>query len=156
MTQRTISESVLRRVEPLSATDTIEAAVRRLLELDLPALPAVDADGRYAGIFGEREFLTALFPGYLRELRGSKFLSRGIDDALEKRETCRMEAVGEYLYREHVEVDEDFSDAELAEIFFHHRVLIVPVLSGGRVEGLVTRHEFFCAVASRFVGRGEH
>ena len=58
--------------------------------------------------------------------------------------------------REHVEVDEDFSDAELAEIFFHHRVLIVPVLSGGRVEGLVTRHEFFCAVASRFVDRGDH
>ncbi len=153
MSHRTISESVLRRVEPLSADDTIETAVRRLLELDLPALPAVDANGRYAGIFGEREFLSALFPGYLRELKGTKFLSRGIDDALEMREACRMETVAQHLFTEHVEVDEDFSDAELAEIFFHHRVLIVPVLEQGRVTGVVTRHDFFVAVGSRFVDR---
>jgi CBS domain-containing protein len=151
MSPRTISESVLRQVEPLATDDTIEVAVGRLLELDLPALPAVDPDGRYAGIFGEREFLTALFPGYLRELKGSAFLSRGIDDALEKREACRMEPVSRYLFTEHVEVPDDFSDTELAEIFFHHRVLIVPVLTAGRVAGIITRHEFFRAVASRFV-----
>ncbi len=153
MTMRTISDSVMREVEPLAVDDTVETAVRRLLELDVPALPAVDARGRYAGIFGEREFLSALFPGYLRELKGSAFLSRAIDDALEKRETCRAESVGQHLYREHVEVDEDFSDAELAEIFFHHRVLVVPVLHDGRVRGIVTRHEFFRAVGSRFLDR---
>jgi CBS domain-containing protein len=152
MSPRTISESVLRTVEPLSVDDTVATAVRRLLELDLPALPAVDGE-RYAGIFGEREFLSALFPGYLRELKGSAFLSRGIDDALEKRESCRVEAIEQYLTTEHVEVDEDFSDAELAEIFFHHRVLIVPVLNAGRVSGIVTRHDFFRAVGERFVGR---
>jgi CBS domain-containing protein len=150
MSPRTISESVLRPVEPLRVTDTVEVAVRRLLELDLPALPVVDGE-RYAGIFGEREFLAALFPGYLRELKGGAFLSRGIDDALEKREGCRIEPIKAYLTTDHVEVDEDFSDAELAEIFFHHRVLIVPVLRGGRIGGVVTRHEFFRAVGERFV-----
>jgi CBS domain-containing protein len=151
MSSRTISESVLRSVQPLAVSDPVETAVRRLLELDLPALPAVDGEGRYVGIFGEREFLSALFPGYLRELKGSAFLSRGIDDALEKREACRVEPIERYLTTDHVEVDEDFSDAELAEIFFHHRVLIIPVLSAGRVSGIVTRHAFFRAVASRFV-----
>ena len=153
MSPRTISETILRPVEPLLATDTVEAAVGRLLELDLPALPAVDGQGRYAGIFGEREFLAALFPGYLRELKGGKFLSRGIDDALEKRDACRAEPIEGYLTTDHVEVDEDFSDAELAEIFFHHRVLIVPVLRDGRVSGIVTRHEFFRAAGERFVHR---
>jgi CBS domain-containing protein len=153
MSPRTISESVLRNVEPLAVGDTVETAVRRLLELDLPALPAVDGEGHYAGIFGEREFLSALFPGYLRELKGSAFLSRGIDDALEKREACRLEPIERYLTTDHVEVDEDFSDAELAEIFFHHRVLIIPVLQAGRVNGIVTRHDFFRAVAARFVDR---
>jgi CBS domain-containing protein len=153
MSPRTISESVLRNVEPLAVGDTVETAVRRLLELDLPALPAVDGEGHYAGIFGEREFLSALFPGYLRELKGSAFLSRGIDDALEKRETCRAEAIERYLTTDHVEVDDNFSDAELAEIFFHHRVLIIPVLQAGRVNGIVTRHDFFRAVAARFVDR---
>jgi CBS-domain-containing membrane protein len=47
----------------------VETAVRRLLDSDLPALPAVDENECYAGIFGEREFLAALFPGYLSELK---------------------------------------------------------------------------------------
>jgi CBS domain-containing protein len=153
MSSRTISESVLRSVTPLSVDDTVGVAVGRLLELDLPALPAVDSEGHYAGIFGEREFLSALFPGYLRQLKGSAFLSRGIDDALEKHEACRTEPIERYLTTDHVEVAEDFSDAELAEIFFHHRVLIIPVLTAQRVTGIVTRHEFFRAVADRFVGR---
>lgn len=153
MSPRTVSESVLRRVAPLSTGDTIEAAVRRLLELDLPALPAVGPNGRYAGIFGEREFLTALFPGYVDQLKGGAFLSRGIDAALKKRESCRVETIDRYLFTEHVQVAEDFSDTELAEIFFHHRVLIVPVLQQGRVLGIVTRHNYFRAVAMRFVDR---
>ena len=150
MSPRTISESVLRPIEPLQVTDTVEGAVARLLELDLPALPVTDSAGRYAGIFGEREFLAALFPGYLRELKGGAFLARGIDDALEKRDACRDEPIERYLTTDHVEVDEDFSDAELAEIFFHHRVLIVPVLTAKRVTGIVTRHDFFRAVGQRF------
>ncbi len=33
---------------------------------------------------------------------------------------------------EHVDVSTDFSDTQVAEIFLHHRVLIVPVTDGGR------------------------
>jgi CBS domain-containing protein len=151
MSNRTITASILREVEPLGVGDTVETAVRRLLAEDLPALPAAGRDGRYAGIFGEREFLSALFPGYLRELKGSAFLSRGIDAALEKRDACREQTIGSLLFTEHVEVAEDYADTELTEIFFHHRVLIVPVLREGRVLGIVTRHDFFRAVAQRFV-----
>jgi CBS domain-containing protein len=153
MSPRTISQSALRPVQPLEVDDTVEAAVVRLLELDLPALPAVHGDGRYAGIFGEREFLAALFPGYLGELTGSAFLSRGIDDVLKKRDACRGEAIERYLTTDHIEVDDNFSDAELAEVFFHHRVLVIPVLTAGLVTGIVTRHDFFRAVGTRFVDR---
>lgn len=154
MSPHPISESVLLEVQPLRTDDTIETAVRRLLADDLSALPVARPDGRYAGIFGEREFFNALFPGYLRELKGAAFVTRSVDEALEKREGCRVEAVGTYMLTEHVEVGEDFSDAELAEIFFHHRVLVVPVLSDGRVRGMVTRHGFFRAMGQRFVAHG--
>ena len=40
---------------------------------------------------------------------------------------------------EHVDVGTDFSDAQLAEIFLHHRVLIVPVIDDGSVIGVITR-----------------
>jgi CBS domain-containing protein len=54
---------------------------------------------------------------------------------------------------EHVGVGPDFSDIQVAEIFLHHRVLVVPVVADGRVEGLITRSDFFRVLAERFVGR---
>ena len=52
---------------------------------------------------------------------------------------------------EHVDVGPDFSDAQVAEIFLHHRVLIVPVADDGRVVGVITRADFFRSVAERFL-----
>jgi CBS domain-containing protein len=113
--------------------------------------PVVDAHERYAGIFGEREFITALFPGYLGALGSAGFIPKSIDVALEKRQSCRFEPVAKHMNTEHVAVGPDFSDVELAEIFLHHRVLIVPVTEHKRVTGLVTRSDFFAAVAERFL-----
>lgn len=150
MSPRTISDLGLRDVVPLHAEDRIEDAVRRLLADDLPALPVLDARGRFVGIFGEREFMSAVFPGYIGQLRYAGFVSRALDVALEKRETCRDETVARYMNTEHVDVAPDFSDVQLAEIFFHHRVLVVPVVRDGQLEGVVTRHDFFRMVAERF------
>ncbi len=154
MSPRSYSDDALRRPEPLHVDETIEVAVRKVLDSRLPALPVVDGEEHYAGIFGEREFMAALFPGYLRELKGASFLSRSLDDALERRVTCRQETVAEHLNREHVDVDADYADTQLAEIFLHHRVLIIPVIDGGEVRGVITRRDFFRAIADRFLDRG--
>jgi predicted transcriptional regulator len=71
-----------------------------------------------------------------------------------KRQSCRAEPVSKYLNREHVDVGSDFSDVGLAEIFLHHRVLIVPVTQNKRVIGLITRSDFFAALAERFLAHG--
>ena len=152
MSPRSYSEHALHTPEPLRSGDTVEQAVRKVLEAQLPALPVVGEDGRFCGIFGEREFMEALFPGYLKQLKGAGFLPRSLDEALEKRESCRTERVATYMNTEHVEVDPDYSDTQLAEIFLHHRVLIVPVVDDGRVVGVVTRRHFFRAIAQRFTG----
>ena len=55
---------------------------------------------------------------------------------------------------EHVEVSADFSDAQVAETFLHHRVLIVPVIDDGAVIGMITRRDFFTALARRFEALG--
>jgi len=152
MSPRTISDLVVESPPLLRVEEPVEPAVRKLLEADLPALPVVDEGGRYAGIFGEREFVAAIFPGYLKELRHAGFVPRSVDDALERREASRRETVGEHMNTEHVDVGPDYSDSAVAEIFLHHRVLVVPIVDDGRVTGLITRHGFFRAVAERFVG----
>jgi CBS domain-containing protein len=135
----------------LKVDDTVEAAVRRLVELELPALPVVDEHERYVGVFGEREFMAALFPGYLGQLKGAAFLRHALDEALEKRDGCRDERVGRHMLTEHVEVGPDHSDMGVAEIFLHHDALIVPVVDDGRVVDLIPRRHFFRELAQRFL-----
>ena len=151
MSPRTFSDLLLRDCAVLSSEDQVGPAVQQVLDSHLPALPVQDADRRYCGIFGEREFFTAVFPGYLNTLQGAGFVTRSLDDALEKRSEARLERVSEHMNTEHVDVAPDFSDAELAEIFLHHRVLIIPVVDDGRVLGVITRREFFRVVAERFL-----
>jgi CBS domain-containing protein len=153
MSRSSVSEAIIREVPLLREDEPVAVALRGLLASGLPALPVLDAAGRYAGIFGEREFLAALFPGYLGELRSAGFVPRRIEHALAKRAGAADEAVGRYLNREHVEVGAEPSDAQVAEIFLHHRVLVVPVVEGGRVLGLLTRRDFVATLAERLLAR---
>jgi CBS domain-containing protein len=148
---RTFTDPLLRDTPVVDANDTVAEATRAVLDSSLPALPVVK-DGKLLGIFGEREFLGAVFPGYLKELKHAGFVPRSLESALQKRATCRNELVREWMNTEHVEVGTDFSDAQVAEIFLHHRVLLVPVVDDGRVAGVITRNDFFRALAERVLG----
>ncbi len=155
MSPRSISDLALHTPPVTHVDDTVADAVERLVASPLPALPVVDHDGRYKGIFGELEFMEALFPGYLNQLRSTAFLSRSLDDALKKRDACRSEPVGRYMNTEHIDVGTNFSDTQVAELFLHHRVLVIPVVAGGQVEGVITRQDFFRVMAQRFLDGGK-
>ena len=152
MSRDRISRPLVRDAPVVREDATVEQAVRAILNSGLPAVPVVDAKGNVAGIFGEREFLAALFPGYVGELRFAGVVRKELDEALEKRAACRHEHVGEHMNTEHIEVGPDASDVQIAEIFLHHRVLIVPVVDDGAVTGVITRHDFFRALAESFLG----
>ncbi|HYF25599.1 MAG TPA: CBS domain-containing protein, partial [Baekduia sp.] len=99
-----ILDQVLQETPVVRADEPVRSALRTLLDSDLPALPVVNDDGRYAGVFGEREFMTALFPGYLNQLSGAAFLTEDMDEALEKRSLCAAEPVRRHMTTEHVDV----------------------------------------------------
>ena len=150
MTDSIVKETI-REIEPLSVDASVEEAAKKVVDAELPALPAVDADGKFAGIFGEREFMAALFPGYMNELASSAMIKRSIDAAIERREECRSESIKKYLTKDHVLVEDDYSDTQLAELFLHHRVLVIPIATGGKVHAVVTRSAFFRALANRWI-----
>ena len=93
--------------------------------------------------------MTALFPGYVGELKSARVVSRDIDSTIERRDACRDEPISKYMTTDHVVVDDDYSDTQLAETFLHHRVLIVPIATDGKIHGIVTRNDFFRALAAR-------
>jgi len=146
-----IVKAAMIEVEPLSANETVGKAAKRLVELGLPGLPAVEADGSFAGIFGEREFMTALFPGYVGTLASARVISPSIDASIERRASCRDEPIRRYLTTDHVVVEDEFSDTQLAELFLHYRVLIIPIATKGRVHAVVTRSDFFRQLVERFI-----
>jgi CBS domain-containing protein len=143
----------IREAPLLRTTDTVADAIRTVLATDLPALPVTTPDGRYAGVWGEREFLTAIFPKYLGTLGYAGFLPDDLDEALEERLGALDEPVGDHVNAEHVDLDSHAAEASIAEIFLHHRVLIVPIVEDGRVVGVVRRADFFRALARRALER---
>ena len=153
MTPDRLSRELVRETPLLQRDDTVDVAVEQLQRSGLPALPVVDENDRLVGIFGEREFMGALFPGYFKQLGYAGFVPSTLDDALEKRAACRGEPVGDHLHSEHIDVPSDFSDAQVAETFLHHDVLVVPVVDSGKVRGVITRADFFRRLAERFLER---
>jgi CBS domain-containing protein len=151
MTPDRLSHDLVRDAPVLREDDKVDDAVRAILRSGLPALPVVAGDGALTGIFGEREFMAALFPGYVGQLSHAAFIKHGLDDAIERRTGCRTDPVSKYMNTEHVAVGEDFSDVQIAETFLHHRVLIIPVAQKHRVSGVITRADFFGRIAERFL-----
>lgn len=151
MTPRTVTENLMREADVLDSTMLTGDAVLQVLDSGLPALPVAER-GRLVGLFGEREFITAVFPRYVDQLGYAGFVPHSLDDTLERRQSSRLQPVSEHMNTDHVEVGTDWSDVGVAETFLHHRVLIVPVTDGGRVVGVITRSDFFRAVAERYLG----
>jgi len=151
----TIIKETIREIRPLDADEPVGSAARKVIEADLPGLPAVERDGTFVGIFGEREFMVALFPGYVGELASSAMISRSIDETIDRRLDCREEPIRQYLTTDHVVVEDDFSDTRLAELFLHHRVLIIPIATAGRVHAVVTRNDFFQALVPKLESSAE-
>ncbi len=150
---RSIADALTREVPLLSFDEPVIGAARRIVAAGLPALPVVDAHGVLCGIFGEREFIAALFPGYLGQLRYAAFVPHSLDPELTRGARTLTDHVAAHVNAEHVDVPREHSDAQLAETFLHHRVLIVPVVDERRhVLGIVTRSDFFTALAARIEG----
>jgi predicted transcriptional regulator len=144
-----IVKETIYEITPLRDDETVSAAANKVIEAGLPALPVVDEKQKFIGLFGEREFMAALFPGYVGQLAWSAMISRAIDETIERREACRNEPIRKYLTTDHVLVEDDHSDTQLAELFLHHRVLVIPIATKGRVHAVVTRNDFFRALYER-------
>jgi CBS domain-containing protein len=147
MNPATIIDAIRREVPVLRSDQPVGAAADAVIAAEVPALPVVNEKERFVGVFGEREFIHAVFPPYFDTLGSAGFVPPSLDHTLER--GAVNERVAGHMTTDHVEAGPDPSDAELAEIFLHHRVLIVPICDDGRVRGIVTRNDFFRALAEK-------
>jgi CBS domain-containing protein len=150
---QSLTHRLSKPVTPLVETDSVASAATRLLEGPLRSLPVVDPRKHFVGVFGEREFLRAMFPRYMGELRSAAFVTHALDESIEHRASSSGEPIKEFMTKDHVDVPDTASDLQLAETFLHHRVLILPVVRDRAVTGIIDRQEFFAELARTFLGR---
>ena len=154
MTRVSLTQRLVKPAPVLPGDEPVGSAVRKLLDSGLPALPAVDARQRFIGVFGEREFLSALFPRYVSELRSAAFMPAEFDESIEERSASYQQPVSAFITStSHVQLTARASDLQVAERFLHHRGLVLPVIDNGAIVGVITRRDFFAALAEEFLAR---
>jgi CBS domain-containing protein len=119
-----------------------------LLTNHISAAPVVDADGRLVGIISEGDLVrrgeagTAHErPWWLRLLMGRELMASEF-----VREHSRR--VGDLMTREVVTAEPDTPVADIATLLERHRIKRVPIVSEGRIVGIVSRANLIQALAT--------
>ena len=137
---------IRRGVEPLSESDSVREAARRLSIEQLTDLPVVGSDGALAGLFGEKELIEALSPRYLQSLRDSHFIARDFEDIADEAVKVMDKPVEEFMRTEYATLPQDFSVLHCAELFLHKRQGVIPIVEDGKPVALLRRSDFARAI----------
>lgn len=128
---------LVQRVQPLGEGDDLAHAADRIAAAG-GGLPVVDADGRLVGYLAERDLLEALFPAYLQQFRNTEFLTRDFPSLVRRAREAAKATVADHMSRDPVAIDLDDSESHAAELFLHHGIRSLPVVTNdGRVSGVV-------------------
>jgi CBS domain-containing protein len=129
---------------------TVAEAVQIMLSKQIGALPVIGPDGRYLGIVTERTLLPyeegiPFFRGTVLAFLG-QFVSA--DQDIEKvLEEARSRKVTDVMAKKVPTATEDTSVSEIAARMIREHVHHMPVLRGGAVVGLISRHDLLRVMA---------
>jgi CBS domain-containing protein len=148
------------KVKEIMKTDIItihkdlscKEAARILLENKITGAPVVDDEGKVVGVFSEKDIFRALFPSY-REFFESPGTYLDFEKMEEEAESAAVEKkVEEIMKKNYIVATPDAPvlkvGAQMIVTGFHR----VPVLEGGKLVGMVTRHEIYQAILKKYFG----
>jgi CBS domain-containing protein len=135
MQVRDVLKSKGGRVISIESNATVAEAIARLVQNNIGSLPVVDADGRLAGIFSERDVLRGIHN------RGEGYGSLKIADVMTRNPvTCALEDdVNEVMGK--------MSERHIAK---------VPVLSDAKLVGIVSVGDVIKVMYDRLHSENEH
>ena len=107
----------------ISPHDTVDRAISLMLQYRITGLIVVDEDRRPLGVVSDYDLLDMVF-----------------DSKTEEKE------VSSYMTREVQTVEETTGWTEVADIFRTLRIRRLPVISDGRLTGIVTRHDLMRSI----------
>jgi CBS-domain-containing membrane protein len=134
-------------VKTISPDATIEEAIGLLLSAHVTGLPVMDADGRLVGLVSEGDFLHRAELGTAkRKPRWIEFLL-GPGEIAESYVLSHGRKVHDIMTRDVATIGESASINEVVEVMERRNVKRVPVVSGDRLVGIITRSDLLRALA---------
>ena len=130
----------------LKPTDSVSFALRSIIKHRLPALPVVDAEGRYLGMLPRSRLIALAMPRVLshenEKYPPSDLLKIGfIQDSLRDLQ-ARMDAVANDPVREHMDTEVPILSPDTllmnAMFFLHRQRNLLPVVENGKLLGIVS------------------
>jgi CBS domain-containing protein len=146
-----MTESVI-SVRP---TDRIADAIRLMLDNRISGLPVIGEDGKLVGIVSESDLLRRIETGTTR--RRARWLEILLSPGRLADEYVHTHGrrVDEVMTRTVISVTETSTLEEFVQIMEHRRIKRLPVVSNGKVVGIVTRANLLQALAA-LDGVGAH
>ena len=134
-------------VKTIGPDATIEEAIALLLESHVSGLPVADADGRLVGLVSEGDFLHRAELGTAkRKPRWIEFLL-GPGEIAESYVMSHGRKVHDVMTRDVATVSESASINEVVEVMERRKVKRLPVVSGDRLVGIITRADLLRALS---------
>ena len=113
-------------------------AVRLMIEHRISGLPVVDAKGKLAGIITEGDFLRPDRKHNLMQILTGRASMTGAE--------LKSRRVEELMTRDPVAIAVDTPVEKIAELMNHRKVKRLPVLTDGKVVGIVSRSNLLLAL----------
>jgi CBS domain-containing protein len=137
-----------RNLVTISANATVLEAARLMLQHHISGLPVVDASGKLVGIVSEGDFVRRSETG--TERRRSRWLEFLIGPGKMASEYTRSHGmrVSQVMTENVYTLSEDASLEEIVELMERRRIKRVPITSGGKLAGIVTRSNLMHAMVS--------
>ncbi len=132
----------------IGADGKVAEAANLLLKNKISAVPVVDGDGRVLGIVSEGDLMRRAEAG--TERRGSWWLALVAEPEGMARDYVKShsERVADVMTKPAIVVAEDASVAEIAELLEKKKIKRVPVVSDGKLAGIVSRANLLQALVA--------
>jgi len=140
----TAKDIMTTEVKSVLEETTLEELARKFVEVQVSAMPVVDEEGRLRGLISESDLVAQNQPLHLPRvisLFDWVLYLESEKNFREEVERITARTVGEICVRDVVICDADTPLSEIAERMSEKRVNLLPVVEGGKVVGVVSRHD---------------
>lgn len=141
-----VREVMTKEVASVKPDENAREALALLFKMQISGLPVIDASGKLAGMFTEKDVLSYTLPSYIENV--GRFVYDENPKSIRKKfkELCNIK-VSQLMRKNVVTITEDTALCEAARVMLTQKARRIPVLDKtGKVVGIIARNDILKAL----------